>query len=166
MLLAREAALRIGTILQFSVSNCDFNRRQITGRTKRHASYTLPMTKRLYEKLLWCAAGARDALEPLLAQYHTGERKTYEYASLHRALRDTQQAAGLRRGAWSFHDLRRTAARELYQSTKDIRKVQRLLAHSNPWHTFWYLGNAGLDLDAEDIEQVHAKPARKDGTNG
>ncbi len=151
MLLARDAALRRGSIIKVCAAGCDFERRLLSGRTKGSAAYAIPMTERLYERLLWACAGAAHAQEPLLSQYHPGARRDYHYA----ALQDMLNAAKARAGVtahWSFHDLRRTAARALYERTHDLRKVQRLLSHASPMATLWYLGTGATDLDGEDLE--------------
>jgi site-specific recombinase XerC len=156
LLLAREAGIRRGTIQRFCTANCDFGRRLISGNTKSAAAFSMPMTQRLYEKLLWACAGARDAQEPLLTQFHTGQRKDYSYAALNEMLQTARKRAGLNT-RWTLHDLRRTLAREVYDQTHDLRKVQRVLSHSSPTTTLWYLGNAATDLDATDIEACTVK---------
>jgi integrase len=156
MLLAREAGLRHATILNIRASNCDFERRLVTGRSKAYSSYDVPMTERLYQRLLFACAGAIDGEEPLLCQYNRQRRKPH-YNSLTCALSRAKKLAKVD-GKWGLHDLRRTGARDLYTRTHDIRKVQRFLGHSSPGQTFWYLGNAGLDLLAEDLERTEATP--------
>jgi integrase len=66
--------------------------------------------------------------------------------------------------AWSMHDLRRTAARQLYDRTKDIRKVQRLLGHASPVATWWYIGNNGQPLTAAELEPEPATFWQKEET--
>lgn len=167
MLLAREAGLRHATIMKFSAANCNFETREVTGRSKAYSSYTVPMSKRLYERLLFACAGAVDAREPLLAQYNR-QRKPPHYNSVSTAMMRAKALAGVER-PWGLHDLRRTAARALYTRTGDIRKVQRLLGHATPQQSWWYLGNAGIDLTPEDMEGGEpwrgesGKPAGKSG---
>jgi integrase len=151
LLLAREAGLRHATILHFTAANCNFELRQVSGRSKAYSSYTVPMSNRLYERLLFACAGALDSKEPLLCQYNR-QRKKPHYNSLTCSLSRAKKLAGVS-APWGLHDLRRTAARALYERTGDIRKVQRLLGHAQPNQTWWYLGNAGIDLTHADMER-------------
>ena len=151
MLLAREAGLRHATILSFTAANCNFETRMVSGRSKAYSSYTVPMTNRLYNRLLFACAGAQDAREPLLCQFNR-QRKKPHYNSLTSALSRAKKLAKVTT-PWGLHDLRRTAARALYERTGDIRKVQRLLGHAQPNQSWWYLGNAGIDLTSADLER-------------
>jgi site-specific recombinase XerD len=38
-----------------------------------------------------------------------------------------------------------------------VRKVQRLLSHKNLSTTMWYLGDAGAEIDAEDLETTKSE---------
>jgi integrase len=152
MLLARDAALRHSAIANFTAANCNFENRTITGKTKAGASYNVPMSQRLYERLLFACNGARDQNEQLLAQYNV-RRKRVGYNSISTLLWKAKREAGVTR-KWGLHDLRRTAARALYEVTRDIRKVQRLMAHASPMQTWWYLGNAAIDLSPEEVESA------------
>lgn len=151
LMLAREAGLRRGTIARFSRSNCNFDRNEVFGRSKAYTSYTVPMTSRLRERLMWACAMAADADEPLLAQYNRNRRPPH-YNSLDTELmRLRRRVEGL--GHWGLHDLRRTAARALYSRCHDLRKVQSFLGHAAPQQTLWYLGNAGGQLTIDDMEE-------------
>ncbi|MGA9070805.1 MAG: tyrosine-type recombinase/integrase [Terracidiphilus sp.] len=154
LLLAREGGLRHGTIINFCAANCNFETRTITGRSKAYSSYTVPMTKRLHDRLLFVCAGANDALEPLVAQFNR-QRKPVHYNSITTSLNRAKKLAGVER-PWGFHDLRRTAARALFDRCGEIRKVQRFLGHASPQQSWWYLGNAAIELESEDLERMIA----------
>jgi integrase len=130
----------------------------LTGKTKAGAMYNVPMTQRLYERLLFVCSSARGADESLFAIFENeGTRKSLvNYGTMYYWLQDAKAKAGVT-NPWSFHDLRRTAARALYERTHDIRKVQRLLSHSNLQHSFWYIGALGVDLEAADLEPQPTK---------
>lgn len=151
MLLAREAGLRRAAILELTPANCNFETRTIVGRTKGLGRYNVPMTQRVYERLLWACAGA-DGQNTVLVR--SPKRLVgYSYNYLPQALHDAQRRAGVE-PKWGMHDLRRTGARALYAATKDLRKVQRYLSHAHPLNTLWYLGNAGIDLSPADLEAI------------
>ncbi len=149
MLLAHEAGLRNAAIVALTRSNCDFERNAIRGRTKLGASYDVPMTNRLRERLLFAAATAEQN-EPLLAAiaYRRTKPSTQELCY---HLRQAKRRAG-DATPWTLHDLRRTAARRVYERTHDVRKVQRLMAHKNLYSTLWYLGDRGAEINREDLE--------------
>jgi site-specific recombinase XerC len=49
----------------------------------------------------------------------------------------------------------------LYERTRDVRKVQRLLSHKNLSTTMWYLGDAGVEIDARDLEPEKPKTKKE-----
>lgn len=161
MMLAHEAALRLGTIRQLTSENVDTEAGVMYGRTKGSSSYRVPMTVRLRSYIGTLIGRAAGPDEPLINQLNKG-RTTPLQQTLNTALDRAQKAAAVP-GGWSYHDLRRTAARRLYDRTHDIRKVQRLLSHANPAQTLWYLGNIPAELTAEDLEEQAAKREEKAG---
>jgi integrase len=118
--------------------------------------YLVPMTQRLYERLLFVCASTNDAQEPLLATFNR-RRKKPGYGSVTNWLLEAKKRAGVT-APWGFHDLRRTAARALYERTHDLRKVQRLLSHANMQQSCWYLGASGIDLSPADLEREASCP--------
>lgn len=159
LLLAHEAALRSKATLELSRANCDFDGRRINGTTKGGTKYDIPMTKRLHERLLWFCAAAQSATEPLTAVFRPHRKELTA-----NALRSAMAAARVRTGltsTWGLHDVRRTAARNLYNVTGDIRKVQSLLGHKMLWTTCWYLGNALQNLSADDLEAATGNKAKE-----
>ncbi|HUV70185.1 MAG TPA: tyrosine-type recombinase/integrase [Terracidiphilus sp.] len=158
MILARDAALRRSAIEQFTNSNIDFDHGEVFGTTKGNSRYRVPMTSRLREILSLIAPFAAKG-EPLIATVGR-DRRQVKACTLLWELKETQRKAG---GPfeWSMHDLRRTAARQLYERSKDIRKVQRLLGHASPVATWWYIGNAATALDAADLEPESIQPKER-----
>jgi site-specific recombinase XerC len=138
------------TACKLNRANVDFDARRIHGETKGGSKYDVPMTQRLHDRLLWYCAAAQDADEPLTSVFRP-HRKPFTSPALHTAMTDARKRAGVT-SHWGLHDLRRTAARNLYEHTKDLRKTQALLGHRTLWTTVWYLGNAATTLTAEDLE--------------
>jgi integrase len=162
MLLARDAGLRHAAVWNITAANCNFEKRILTGKTKNAAMYLVPMTQRLYERLLFVCASSLNTEEPLLATFNR-RRKKPGYGSVTNWLIEAKKRAGVT-ARWGFHDLRRTAARALYERTHDLRKVQRLLSHANMQQSCWYLGASGIDLTPADLEREPCKPESKKQT--
>ena len=120
MLLAREGGLRHAAILNFSASCCDFEKRTIVGHTKGGASYNVPMTQRLYERLLFVCARIRDARESVLAQFNRGGRNP-AYNTISTGLFKAKRAAGIT-SPWGLHDLRRIEQLASFTSSEDAHR--------------------------------------------
>jgi integrase len=149
LLLAHDEGLRAGTIARMQKHNCDLEKRELRGATKFGAGYAVPMTQRVYEKLaLVCALARAD--ETLLGAI-SFRKKPVNPKSVQELVRGAKRRAGIT-SDWTLHDLRRSAARRLYDRTRDVRKVQRLMSHKNLSTTMWYLGDAGVEIDATDLE--------------
>jgi site-specific recombinase XerC len=67
-----------------------------------------------------------------------------EGGAMGRRLKAAQKRAGT--GGWTWHDLRRTAARQIYAATGDLRDAKDLLGHRHLSTTLIYLhaGHAPL----------------------
>jgi integrase len=157
MLLARDAGLRRSAIEKLTNTNVDFDNGEVFGTTKNGARYRVPMTFRVRELMAAvCPFAAKG--EPLMAAMSLN-RRPIKACTILWELKRTQERSGARMD-WSMHDLRRTAARQLYDRTKDIRKVQRLLGHASPIATWWYIGNAGQALSAAELEHT-TQPERR-----
>ncbi len=160
MLLAREAGLRRKAIIELRMTNCDFERGIISGRTKAWSTYNVPMTKRLEAKLLWACQGLRDPDMPILQQFNREHRPNC-LTNISHKLKDAKIAAGVT-GKWGLHDLRRTGARAIYKRTGDIQKVQRFLGHLTPQHSWWYIGLEANELSQADVEDSSTAQLRKE----
>jgi len=152
LLLAHEAGLRHQAARTITRANVDFDRNRIVGKTKGGTLYDVPMTERLKARLLWFCAAAQDAHEPLAAVFRSPRLAPTDNA-VRAAMAQMRHAARLT-SKWNVHDIRRTAARALYERTRDIRKVQAFLGHRMLWTTCWYLGNGQIQLEAKDLEQI------------
>lgn len=158
LLLARDAALRRAAIETFTSGNIDLDRGEIFGTAKNQSRYRIPMTSRLRSALVDVVYFAGKD-EPLIAVM-SHNRRQVKACTILWELKRTQEKVTPGGMAWSMHDLRRTAARKLYDRTKDIRKVQRLLGHASPTATWWYIGNVGQDLNCGDLEASYQPPER------
>lgn len=151
LLLTHEAGLRAGTAREVCRGNCDFAARRITGPSKQGSIYDVPMTNRLHDRLLWWAAAAPDAVTPFTSLFKRGGMPAH--STISQALTASRKEAGCALH-WTIHDVRRTAARQLYESSGDIRKVQSFLGHRMLWTTCWYLGISLQTLTHADLEEA------------
>ncbi len=149
MLLCRDAGLRSGTALRLSAQHLADGGRMIQTRTKNGAQAQVPTTERL-RRLLLAAERMCVPDQPLVAAMAGRASVRRQHAG--DMLGAAQRRLGLKK-RWTFHDLRRTAARELYKDTGDLRKVQALLAHSNLAQSLHYLSDRGVTVDASDLRQ-------------
>jgi integrase/recombinase XerC len=159
LLLAHDEGLRAGTIARMQKHNCDLEKRELRGTTKFGAGYAVPMTKRVYEKLALVCALAQP--EETLLGAISFRRQRVNPKSVQELVRAAKRRAGIT-SDWTLHDLRRSAARRLYERTRDVRKVQRLMSHKNLSTTMWYLGDAGVEIDASDLEPAPNPTRRKE----
>ena len=164
MLIAHDAALRLGTICALTPDSLDWDAKTISGRTKRQNAFCVPMTTRLQERLSWAAAQCKSRDMTLLGSYRASP-KPYRIDAIEVQLRRAKTQA--RAGPWCFHDIRRTAARRLFDQTHDVRKVQRLLGHMHLRTSLWYLGNLSTELSVAELDMATQmrKPERIQ-TNG
>jgi integrase len=119
----------------------------------------LPVTNELAEMLNQCDQSSRL---PFITQVR---RRTNPYCAstqkndvtdiheLRKELRELRAKLGIDKRI-ILHDLRRTAAVELYRRTRDIRVVQAFLGHRSLQSTIWYLDNEIVQIDLADLEAI------------
>lgn len=148
VLLAWDCGLRAGTAI--NVTAADISSGSIQRRTKRGAGTSIPLSGRLIQLATAAQVLAVNG-EPLCmalgCRLTTSERR---YKALLGCIRRTQERLRLN-GRWRMHDLRRSAAHEMYTRTGDLRKVQALLSHSDLRHTLWYLDGSKTALSGSDM---------------
>lgn len=146
--LAWDCALRAGTCTE--VKPGDISGQYLRRTTKRGAATNLPLTPRL----IALAEAARHIATPgQTVTQALGQRQTspeLRYWSLRKYLIRTQKRLDLP-SRWTMHDLRRSAAHDLYDRTADLRKVQALLTHAALSHTAWYLHAEHTELQPADM---------------
>lgn len=148
LMLAYDAAMRIGTLTRLTPADCDFDRSTIGNRTKSGQRQAIPMTPRVRDRLTMLAASLPPTVPFVSA--HRARHKPYSRDAMQVQLNRHKKHIGVTT-PWTFHDLRRTAARALYAHTGDIRQVQRLLSHQQLRTTCWYLGNHQTNLTGDQI---------------
>ena len=134
LILAAELGLRISETLRVSDATHNPQTRTITITTKGTKPRTLPTTDEL-EALFGLAPPANDPTTPLIARLLG---RPISQGQLRRYWSKLKKQTGTREEIHP-HDLRRSAAERLYDQTRDIRAVQRLLGHDDLTSTMQYL---------------------------
>jgi len=132
ILLCYDAGLRSGTASRVAWSHIHGN--AIVIRTKRQSVVTVPMSPRL--SALVHALPRVDG--PLLSIAHG---RTITLSFWRQRFTKLRREAGISERK-TFHDLRRTIARDVYSLTQDLRIVQQLLGHQQLSSTLHYLHGA------------------------
>jgi integrase len=128
--------LRFSEALRLCPADVDTSDQTMTYRTKGDRTNTLPMNDDL-APIAAAAQSPGNRLTPLI-EIVAGRPITPK------AVRDAWKALKKKAGANPWlrpHDLRRTLAVRLYESTKDMRAVQQTLGHKNLITTCIYLEN-------------------------
>ena len=134
-LMARQG-LRCVEVSRWAAEDFDRGRARMTVRGKAGHERAVPV-----------ADDVAALLEEWLAGRQSGPVVRRSPARLSRLVRAWMEQAGLKAGAYdgrSAHALRHTAASDLYDSTRDVKAVQRFLGHANVATTDRYL-RAGDD---------------------
>lgn len=134
LILAAELGLRISETLRVCDATHNAQTRSITIITKGAKPRTLPTTQEL-ESLFGIAPSATDPTTPLIARLHG---RPISASQLRRYWSKLKKQTGTREEIHP-HDLRRSAAERLYDQTRDIRAVQRMLGHDDLTSTMQYL---------------------------
>lgn len=135
------AGCRIGEALQVAPCDIDFQAGRLLVHGKGDKLRSVPVSSRLRDHLQGPTLRASSYTSPLL---RIGDRQA------RRTVTELGRRAGLERPI-SSHDLRATFATALYEKTKDIRLVQKILGHASVVTTQVYIG-VSLAREAEGVE--------------
>ena len=153
LLCAREAGLRTYAAQSLRAENVimDGSTMWLSGRTKQGGFFHVPATERLKVEVMYAMSKARpgETLEQALGP----NRKPLTDAYRHQVLARAQKELGFK-GRWTYHDLRRTAALKVYESTGNIRLAQQFLSHRSLQATCWYLQAGQPKLTADMVEKA------------
>jgi integrase/recombinase XerD len=146
--LRRSDAIRVAPVHYHAEKGHVTIRQRKTGRTVQ-----LPVTQRL---AAWLARSSPDTPEtPFYLAYR---REPLSARGLNSAWNAVKKRAGINRELW-FHDLRRTAAVQLYERTHDLRAVEQFLGHHSLKSTCAYLEHKDPHKLASYLETIwHPNP--------
>jgi integrase len=159
LLICSDLGIRTGTVVKLSPENYDREKEELRFESKKGSKVCLPVTDEIAATL-----NTLDHENPL--PYITQMRiKTNKKAAvkqraavvdpvvLRREMKELRESLGITKRIVP-HDLRRTAAVELYRRTKDIRIVQSFLGHRSLQATIWYLDHELVQVNKADIEAI------------
>ncbi|WP_446745657.1 tyrosine-type recombinase/integrase [Silvibacterium acidisoli] len=152
LLLTRYCALRATTALTLTAADINTETWHIRRRTKAQMSISIPCGPRVREMLRFALHMAEPGQYLVNALGGKGDTPGKLYENSNHAINKLKRDLKIS-GKWTLHDLRRTAARELYDNTRDLRLVQALLGHANLAQSLWYLSDATHTLTADHLEQ-------------
>jgi integrase len=147
--IASNAGLRIGSIVRLAPKHIINN--SISMPTKCSEWTNIEVTETLATMFAGLASVCREQEVPFLS--HFGVRHSFQ---LSRRLRAAQKIANCSK-RWTFHDVRRTFARALYSQTKDLIKVQNMMAHKRPDYTLHYLFDSDHRATSVELEAAAMK---------
>jgi integrase len=150
--LAREAGLRFESARTLTAAQIDLAGRTINLRGKGKRNVCVPISRALEKELRRYVNMKKPPDWPLTGYARGG--KAPNRSAIASAMHKLRKRCGL--SVWGLHDLRRTAARRLYERTRDLWKVRAFLGHESLTTTLWYLGNRTAGLGPEDLEETEA----------
>jgi integrase len=159
LLICSDLGIRTGTVVKLGPENYNRETGELRFMSKKGSQVTLPVTEEI-EKVL-------DTLDhesrlPYLTQMriktnsNAAARQKAEVMDpgiLRKELKELREGLGITKRIVP-HDLRRTAAVELYKRTHDIRIVQSFLGHRSLQATLWYLDHELVPVDRADLEAI------------
>jgi site-specific recombinase XerC len=159
LLLTRDAALRARTAYDLRPEDVTADLREIRAMTKWDGSIAVPTTPRMRPLLTAAVSRAApgtsmvDALASRPVRSHVREHPD---TTMRHRLKTLQKRLGL--SHWTWHDLRRTAAQQLYKGSGDLRKVQSLLGHKSIVATLHYLNAQRASIAEDDLSLFASAP--------
>lgn len=158
MVLCRDCALRAVTACTLTPAQIDPVTWQIRRRSKNGRSISVPTTLRVREILRFAVQQCEPDQFLTQALGCRSDTGADVYTHVRRSILNAKRALNIR-GNWTLHDLRRTAARQLYDRTHDLRLVQALLGHAHLAYTLWYLNDPTTELSPELMEHDYVREA-------
>lgn len=171
ILLCADLGLRHKTAAGIRRADYNPNTRSLTFRTKGDVTQTLPVSEDVAAEIEALPASS-DALKPIVALLPASKRGSLwgKKPRFTRQWKLLKEKAGVR-AELHIHDLRRTAAEEVWDATHNLRLVQAQLGHQSITTTARYLANRVTEVDLRNVRDaiatMRSQPKqRKDTKNG
>lgn len=153
IMLSSDIAMRGGTVKKLCENDWDYENECFRFTTKAGRVVALPPSARLKQMIdMIHQYPVADKATPYVARI--GNTSDPRYAAQNFAQRLGRLVKALELPTFTTHDLRRSAARRMYDLTKDLRIVQSLLGHSNLSSTFRYLWPDMLNVTVDQINAI------------
>lgn len=146
ILLCHDCAFRARTALAVSSNEYNAERRILNTKTKQGRAVGIPVSSRLAELLAIAPMDGTPFVAGLAGV------PSISYASARGYFVALCADAGLSPG-YKLHDLRRTIARSMWRSNRNLQQVQALLGHASLNTTLYYLASDVLGVDAGVLAQ-------------
>lgn len=153
ILLCSDLAIRSGTAVKIAPQNFDKEKNRLNFTTKKGKSMSLPVTSEL--RSMFLAAEVRCPPErPYVSFFST--KGTCGRESAYDNFRRLKRRLGID-DRITPHDLRRTTAIAVLETTGDIREVQAALGHKRLTTTVQYLGGSlsSVSNDVLELAKLH-----------
>jgi integrase len=146
--------MRHRTASGIAISNYDRATRSLRFTTKGNTQQTLPVTTEIAATIE--NLPQEDKVTPIVTLLRPPRQQGHppgKNPRFAKAFNKLKKELGIR-PELHIHDLRRTAAEDVWDATKDIRLVQAQLGHRSPITTVRYLANR---VSLKDLMPVRAK---------
>jgi integrase len=160
LLLCADLGIRSGTSAIIAPENYDPRRNELRFTTKMGAKLTLPVTDEIQALIMPCDhTSSTPYVRQLWVKETKGQRgrpvgtKAKKTTHLNRLMTELRMSLGLTR-RFTPHDLRRTVAVAMLETTNDVRDVQALLGHRNLGSTLWYLDHDLRQVKRQNLELI------------
>ncbi len=143
LLLCADLGLRHRTATRIALSNYDSATRSLSFTTKGNAHQTLPATREIADTIEALIRDGADTDKPIVTLLRPPKQPGHPPGPNPRFAKafDKLKTQLRIRRELHIHDLRRTAAEDVWEATKDLRLVQAQLGHRSPITTVRYLAN-------------------------
>ena len=143
LLLCADLGLRHRTATRIALSNYDRATRSLSFTTKGNAHQTLPATREIADTIETLIRDGADEHTPIVTLLRPAKQPGHPPGPNPRFAKafDKLKTQSRIRRELHIHDLRRTAAEDVWEATKDLRLVQAQLGHRSPITTVRYLAN-------------------------
>lgn len=168
LLLCADLGLRHRTATRITLSNYDRASRSLSFTTKGNTHQTLPATREIADTIETLIRAKADQHTPIVTLLRPPKQCGRPPSANPRFAKawDKLKTQLRIRPELHIHDLRRTAAEDVWEATKDLRLVQAQLGHRSPITTVRYLANRinlkDLAPVRDAVDQMRAR--RRQGT--